>query len=330
MTPHEAASYWFVRQDAGGMTATDREAFEEWLNNSPEHRSTYEQTKSTWSGFESTADTGELRALRVSALSSAPTPNVWLRASGVAAVLMIAIASIAALTSHLSSPPESTVSQYVTTRNQSSTVNLPDGTLVFMNLDTAFSTDYTAGQRLIHLIKGQAFFEVAKDAERPFIVAAADREIRALGTKFDVRLDPSHLEVVLLEGRVGVDRSQPSSVDKIAQRPTRIELEPDQKFVASPGEQGSVTAINATQATSWREGWISFEDETLDQAIAELNRYSDRKLVAADDVREMRLSGVFRIGQPDRFGAVIQELLPLQVERGAQGETLLVRRSTEP
>lgn len=334
MTPHEVASYWFVRQDAQGMTAEDRQEFECWLAASATHRSIYQQTRSMWAGFEAAAEDNELRALRVSALAAGPAPNVWPRAAAIAATLVLGIFAVAALTWKFSNDvdtaqvaaSQTTGGQYVTAQNQRSTVTLPDGSLVSMNLDTVFTTDFTHNRRLIELAKGQAFFDVAKDQTRPFIVKAAGRDIQALGTKFDVKLEQDRVEVVLLEGRVSVGRSAPSLLKKVMGRASRVELKPDQRLIAQAGEAPSITATNAMQATSWREGWIVFEDETVEHAIGELNRYSDRPLIAAPDVRQMRLSGVFRIGQPDRFGAVIQELLPLEVERGANGETLLVRK----
>lgn len=335
MTPHEAASYWFVRQDSGGMADGDREAFESWHQASAEHREAYERTKAMWAGFEAAAEDSELRALRVAALSAAPMPRIWPRAVAVAASLVAALAGVVALSWRMYEAPVATAAavesrasatRYATGQNQRSTVTLPDGTSVTMNLDTLFTMDFTGEQRLIHLSRGQAFFDVAKDLHRPFVVAAVDRKIRALGTKFDVRVDRDRLEVVLLEGRVSVDPGRSSLIGKLTRRLARVELQPDQRFVVDPGQAASVTATNAVQATSWREGWVVFEDETVEHAIAELNRYSDRPIVAAPDVRGMRLSGVFRIGQPDRFGAIIQEFLPVEVERGAHGETLLVRR----
>jgi transmembrane sensor len=133
--------------------------------------------------------------------------------------------------------------------------------------------------------------------------------------------------VVLLEGRVSVDRTHPPLLEKLMKRSTPVELRPGQRLVATIGEAPAVTATNAAQATSWRDGWIVFEDETVERAVAELNRYSDRPIVVADGtVKQMRFSGVFRIGQPDRFGAVIQELLPLSAQQGVGGETVLVPR----
>jgi transmembrane sensor len=334
MAPHEAASYWFVRHDTHNITTEDQLAFDVWLAASDTHRRAYEQTRSMWTGFEKSADEGELRALRVAALATAPAQTVWPRAAVVAAGVLIAVAGVVALiwqssnyvrSLDASAHRQGTSGQYVTAHNQRSTVMLPDGTSVTMNLDTSFDIDFVAGQRLIHLIKGEAYFDVAKDRHRPFIVVVGSRHIQALGTQFDVRLDPNRLEVVLVEGRVSVDRDHPTLLDKNARQTARVELEPNQRLIAAVGQPDSITATNAAQATSWREGWIVFEDETVEQAIAELNRYSDRPLVAGDEaVKRLRLSGVFRIGQPDRFGAVIQELLPITAARGANGETLLM------
>jgi transmembrane sensor len=333
MTPHEAASYWFVRHDTDSMTTEDQLAFDVWLAASDTHRRAYEQTGSMWTGFEKSADEGEMRALRVAALATTPAAIVWPRAALVAAGVLIAVAGVVALiwqssnvhSLNANAHRQADSGQYITAHNQRSTVTLPDGTSVTMNLDTAFDIDFVAGQRLIHLIKGEAYFDVAKDRHRPFIVVAGSRHVQALGTQFDVRLDPNRLEVVLLEGHVRVDRDDPSPLDKNARRTAPVELEPNQRLIAAIGQPDSITATNAAQATSWRDGWIVFEDETVEQVISELNRYSDRPLVVKEEaVNRLRLSGVFRIGQPDRFGAVIQELLPVTVAHGANGETLLV------
>lgn len=333
VTVHEAAAYWFVRQDAGEMMAQDQTEFATWLAASDTHRTAYEKTSSTWKDFQDAAEEGELRALRVAALAVGPVPRVWPKAWAIAAGIVAAVGlgtfgwnlstqprSLESIPSHVGAP------EYLTVRNQRSTVTLPDGTVVSMNIDTAFDTDFSAGQRLLHLKQGQAFFDVAQDPHRPFIVAAGDRRIRALGTQFDVRLKDNAVEVVLVEGRVSVDRSQASLLDKVIHRPMQVELKPGQRLVAAIGKSPSVTATNAAQATSWREGWIVFEDETVEDAVAELNRYSDRPIVADHAVKRLRFSGVFRIGQPDRFGAIIQELLPISAERGASGETVLVPR----
>lgn len=333
MTPTEGASYWFVRQDQQPLSADDARVFEAWLAASAAHRTAYERTAFMWKNFGHARDDAQMRALRTAALASSPAPRVSPRtAAAAAAAVVIAIVGLGVFGKHLLTlSPESAgrgeaqnpaAGQYVTARNERSMITLSDGTLVSLNLDTALEVAFTPDQRRVRIARGQAFFEVAQDAARPFTIEAADRRISALGTEFDVRLDPDRVVVVLLEGRVAVDRAS-SLVDSIVPRRARIELEPGQRLVAARGEPVSITNTDAQRATRWRQGWVEFEDESLGAVVAELNRYSDRPIVVTDDtVRNLRLSGVFRIGQPDRFGAVIQELLPVRVVREGDATVL--------
>lgn len=335
MTPHEAAAYWFVRQDAGTLTPDEQCRLQAWLDAAEANRRAYQQTLGTWTEIDSAADTGELRALRVAALAAAPAQRVWPRAAAIAALFLGAVA-LGAFTwrsfngSARSSPAAAANdrAQYATASDQRSAVTLSDGTHVSMNLNTVLDADLTGAERRVRLDRGQAFFDVARDERRPFIVMAGDREIRALGTKFDVRLESGRVEVVLVEGKVRVDRNDASILQQLAKRAAAVELTPGQRLVAAKGSSPAVTPTNAAQVTSWREGWVVFEDETLEGAIAELNRYSKTPIVVPDEaVKNMRLSGVFRIGEPERFASTIQELLPIAVERGQGGETVLVPKS---
>src|SRR5690606_15701139 len=95
-------------------------------------------------------------------------------------------------------------STYSTGIGQRSTVTLQDGSIVELNAQTRIKVAFGAERRSVQLLDGQAIFRVAKDASRPFVVHAGDREIIALGTAFDVRLDPSAMRVTLLEGKVAV------------------------------------------------------------------------------------------------------------------------------
>ncbi len=333
MTVREAAAFWFVREDSGGLRDSEKHAFLAWIESSEEHRRAYEETRAMWVGFIDAADAGELRALRVAALAVAPKARIWLRAvSAVSTVAVVGLAFSAwtlATRQHPveteSSPPSAM--RYVTAHNERSTVTLPDGSIVSMNRDTELDVDYLTGRRVVQLVRGQAFFEVAKDVDRPFVVKAADRNIYALGTRFDVRMNYERVEVVLVEGRVSVEPNRLSPIQKILSQRAPIELSPGERLVADVGHAPKVSVTNAVKATSWREGWVVFEDDTVEHAVTELNRYSNAPIVIADDaVKKLRISGVFRIGLPDRFGSIIQELLPIEVERGVNGETILAMR----
>jgi transmembrane sensor len=334
MTVGEAASYWLVKHDAGSLSPEDQRAFDAWLAADPAYRKAYERTLSMWDNFEQDADPAELRALRTAALAVAPPPRRWPRIAAAAVACCVAASLVLTLnparhsrsdaptTASIPSPTE----RYSTAHNERSTVTLSDGTVVTLNLGTTLDVAFTPAERFVRITRGQAFFEVAKSPHRPFVVAAADRRVTALGTRFDVRLEPDRVEVVLLEGKVSVDHDSPTMLERLNIRKAHVELRPGEKLIAALGSPVTVTDTNAQRATSWRQGWVVFENETVGNAVSELNRYADRPLTVPDEsVRNLRLSGVFRVGQPDRFATIIQELLPVKAVEGTHGETLLIR-----
>jgi transmembrane sensor len=333
MTLDEVAANWLIRHDADRLSADEEQSFEAWRAASPAHREAYRRAEGLWTRFEEDADPAELRALRAAALSVRTPNSRWRVGIAAAASCMTAIGAIALYLSHRvgvdaveNSTRLATEDSYSTARNERSIVTLSDGTMVTLNLDTTMDVVFTPGERLVRITHGQAFFEVAKNPHRPFVVQAADRRVTALGTQFDVRLDPDRVEVVLLEGKITVDHTAPSLLEELKLRKAHVELRPGQKLVAALGEPVAISDTNAQRETSWRHGWVEFDNQTVGDAVAELNRYSERPIMVPDEsVRDLRLSGVFRVGQPDRFAAIIQELLPVKVVAGEHGETLIVR-----
>jgi transmembrane sensor len=336
MTPAEAASYWLVRHDPADMSTSEKREFDSWLARAASHRSAYAQAHSVFASFEDAADEHELRALRAAALTAGPSPKPWPWLRGLAAAFLGGLIAASAVWYTVSQDTRPRVSsaapevrtQFNTAHNSPTTVTLSDGSRVTLNLDTELQSRISNRERSITLVHGQAFFEVAKDPARPFVVTAGEQRIRALGTQFDVRLDAHRVEVVLLEGRVGVDRHPATLLGTVLAPPVHFDLMPNQRLIAGADQPPVITTTDAARATSWRQGWVVFEDKTLGEVVNELNRFSDKPIVTSDEaVRRLHLSGVFRAGEPDRFGAVIQQLLPVTAEQGPSGEIIVSLRS---
>lgn len=346
MNVSEAASFWLVRRDSQLLSPAEQQAFEAWLAAKPENREAFQKALGTLNAFGDHADAPQFRRIRAAALASGPRRYRGLRvaAGGIAVLVGLSMLALTALPtlrgelrawvatdSEAAQAAHPDASGYATARSERSTITLSDGTVVSLNLDTALEVEFSKERRRVRIAHGQAFFAVAPDARRPFSVEAAGHRIDALGTEFDVRLDSGRLEVVLLEGRVVVDRVPASIFDAIRSRGQSVELMPGQRLVAAD-DTLVVTSTNAENDTSWRQGWIAFEGEQLATVVATLNRYSNRQLVVPDEaVRTLRVSGVFRIDQPDQFGALIQELLPVRVAHDEQDSLLLLpRENAEP
>lgn len=199
---------------------------------------------------------------------------------------------------------------YATGIGEIRTITLEDGSTVDLNTRTEVSVDFSRDQRVVTLIAGQAFFRVAHDAERPFLVDSGSAQIRAVGTEFDVYRKATDAVVTVVEGKVAVTApalaglAGTSAAGTVEQRSDAAGLVDgesravllgagDQMTVTSAGLQPIVRANIAT-AMAWTEGQIIFEAAPLTRVAEEFNRYNERPLViASSGVPSFHVSGVF-------------------------------------
>lgn len=208
-----------------------------------------------------------------------------------------------------------------TALGQRAEVTLADGSKLVLNTDSEVKVAFNEETRRVELLHGQAWFEVAKDQERPFVVAAAGREITALGTAFDVRIDRGRLEVMLLEGRVRVARPAPR--DKPASVPEAVMLAPRQMLVVREDGLDVRKLADTTRVEGWRSGLLIFEDQPLAEAVGEFNRYAARPLRIADtETGAIRISGAFRIGDDRAFLGALSAGFGVEAQVSETGITL--------
>ena len=177
-------------------------------------------------------------------------------------------------------------------------IPLQDGTRIHVNTESKIRVAYSATERRVELQSGEAFFEVTKDAARPFVVKMGHSEIRVIGTKFSVRQEGSRLVVVVSEGKVNVI---PDIDRHLADLPDKVALLPNQELLLDLS-RGSVqvASVNAERASAWHKGTIDFDSATLEEVIADVNRYARQEFVIRDDrLKSIRLSGRFNIGDID-------------------------------
>jgi transmembrane sensor len=170
------------------------------------------------------------------------------------------------------------------------------GSKITLNTASAVHADYSGRERRITLVRGEAYFEVAKDATRPFIVVAGSRQVIAVGTVFDVRLQDAKLRVTLVEGKVRVAATLPHPVvgDAGVRPVSGVTLEAGSALVTQEDGSAVVEQANLIAATSWRSGKLIIDGESLVEVVAEMNRYSREKLEIANPALERRkVSGVF-------------------------------------
>ncbi|WP_245777252.1 FecR family protein [Brevundimonas viscosa] len=191
-------------------------------------------------------------------------------------------------------------------------VRLDDGSRIQLDTDTRVKVRFGEAERRILLERGQALFMVARDASRPFRVAAGDVEITALGTVFDVRRETAGVRVTLVEGAVAV-------VEDAPMEPRRWRLTPGQQVRTSLTGSTPVD-VDAKAATSWSTGRLVFQSTPLAEAVAEVNRYLPEKIIlAAPAAENVPVNGVFAAGDRDAFVSAASDLFGLSARPQADG-----------
>jgi transmembrane sensor len=198
---------------------------------------------------------------------------------------------------------------------------LKDGSRVRLNTDSKIQVRFRDGERRIRLIRGEGFFDVAHDSARPFIVETAGAEVRALGTKFDVRRDAGAVRVTLVEGRVQVRQAGQRAAATLA---------PNQTLTVSAAGISPPQAANAVEVAGWTTGRLTFRGVPLRIAVQEINRYSEKKIVLTDSgaVADEPVSGQFEPGDTATFLAAVEAVFDLQASDAGREIRLAPRATT--
>jgi len=333
-----AAAAWFAKRESGDWSATEQAQLEVWLESSTAHRIAFIRIVSTWerSGRLSALGAG----IPAGAIPARATwdPDIasdserrsafigpdtsWLRAAWsrrlpvAAALLLFGITAGAVW--YLSGRG---VSSYRTSIGALSTIPLSDGSKVMLNTDSQIDVVLNKTGRYVKLERGEAFFDVSKDAARPFVVEIADKRVVAVGTRFCVRRDGDDIRVYVEEGRVQLKRLGLAS--EAAETPLPAGTEARTAKAALLVDQPTPTQVE--ELLSWRTGFIKFLDTALADAVADFNRYSLHKMVIEDPaIANIHIGGNFRTDDTDGFLDLLQSGFPVHVAR--RGELIVLTR----
>ena len=222
-------------------------------------------------------------------------------------------------------------------------VVLEDGTRVFLNTDTRIVVKYEERARRVELRRGEALFNVAKRGDWPFIVVVGDRQVRALGTSFVVRKDAQRMAVTLVEGSVlvtpvvaAVNDAPPAVIEApgaIAETPAvsstdrggagEFKLTPGQRLTFSNDAPTRLDTPSVERTTAWRRGQVILDDTPLHTAAAEMNRYSETKLVVQEpEAGALLINGLFQAGDSTHFANAVAQAYGLTVIK--RGDEILI------
>jgi transmembrane sensor len=209
-------------------------------------------------------------------------------------------------------------------------VPLADQSTAHINSASELAVVMTESSRLVHLNKGEAWFDVAKDKSRPFVVDAGEARVRAVGTSFAVVRQDQGADVLVTEGVVEVWHDK-------ARGEKHVVVAGEHAHIDGPGKGVQVRKEPAEVARrlAWRKGELVFDKQTLAQAVAEFNRYSPRQLVVLDpQLQGKALLGRYRINDPETFardiGALYRAPVAVTQDRIYIGDTRMLQRGSKP
>jgi transmembrane sensor len=319
--PFDTAAQWHGVLEDREPDAQERERFESWLAADPRNRSAYESVERSWAGIANAAVDERIIAMRREALvTPRNSRSRWMRPVTIAASVLVGGLVMGMLLRSGLSGFSHNPGEFSTQVGQRSNITLADGSTVVLNTASRIQVAFDDRVRRVQLLAGQAWFEVAKNQPRPFVVEAGDQRVTAHGTAFDVKLeDHDQVQITLIEGRVSVDGATPNIPIE------HEDLVPGDQLIVVPTGAPTKRKADVAKATSWREGQIIFDDDTLGNAVAEINRYSVKKIVIADPrLALLRMSGVFIAGHSDSFVETVTGDFPIKVTQTTDGRLLLV------
>lgn len=296
------AAEWIVaRRVRDDWDAHKQADLDQWLAQSPAHSIAYLRLDSAWD-----------RTTRLKALRAPPhrfalrniLPSLPTLAKSVAVLAVMGVIGFIAL--EPKRPHEQT---YATALGGHDVLKLPDGSQVELDTDTVLRVSLD-NKRTVWLDKGQAYFQITHDSHHPFTVTAANRKVTVLGTKFLMRQDTKRLEVAVMEGKVRLESSEGAA----QQRSALLTLGDEAVATKSGMTVTRKTPQARAQVMAWRRGLLIFDQNTLADAAAELNRYNSRKLMIADSATAaLTIGGTFRTNDVEAFTRVVRQILGVQV-----------------
>lgn len=296
------AAAWFARLGHRSVTTQSLREFREWRQD-PANDAAYQEVDTAWTKTGGLADDPDIMRATDDALArkTLRQRSQWLRLPRLGwtvAVATVAISAGAVFAVNEASPT------YATGVGEQRLVRLEDGSRLRLNTDSRVRVEFGASERRLVLSRGEAFFDVAHDPKRPFIVKAGDTSVRAVGTKFDVRRDATAVRVTLLEGSVRVRHDD---------EPRTWTLRPNQQLTVSRTGVSAPRPADAARTSSWTTGRLVFHETPLATAIAEVNRYADQKVeLDAEGMGGRLVNGVFDVGDTNSFVKGVSALFDLK------------------
>lgn len=334
----EEAARWFTRAHSGAFSDADRASRDAWLSADPMHRAEYAALDRVWQAAAAVPP-ARLRALTEPEIAGAgaragnrgasrSTAGRWIAVAcvcllgiGLGAMMLPSVMRspehVAQLTP--SGTPPAQTQEIATRPGERRSVTLADGTVVELNTRTHIQVSFTAAQRNVTLLDGEAMFTVTHDASRPFVVDAGAGRITVTGTRFDVRRIEKRVAVAVESGSVKVEgvHAQPAGA---TEKTSALLTKGLGTTVRPDGTVASAHPVDLSTALAWRDGKLIFQNATLADVVREVTLYRQSPVIVANDtLGQLRITSVFSSDNTDELLAALPQFLPVRVQTLTDG-----------
>ena len=316
----EAAS-WLSLLGRDSVSNDERVKFNNWFNQSDRHREVFESMSALWGDLDRLKDLIDIGEASLERNRPCSQPVSRRSAAAIAASIFAIVLGGAYWLQQ--GYRASQTGEFATRTGEQRTLELVDGSSIILNTGSLLKVEFTQAERSVRLLEGEAFFEVAKEARRPFVVYAANGAAKAVGTAFTVRVrDGRALEVTVAEGRVAllsmIDPEPTAASLEDAAHATVTELTAGQSVIyENEVEQLElIETADLNRKLSWRQGILAYAGEPLEDVVADISRYTDIRIeITESELRSLPVGGYFKVGETDALFDSLELTFGISVER---------------
>ena len=281
---HQLATEWLIRLQDPDLSLEESLEWQRWVSADPRHQEAFSRVEAVW------AQPWEL-------MRQPKRSQPWMQVPRFAVAASLVVLAAAAIAFGVLLEPRARVDTVRTAVGENKTLTFADGSRATLGGDTELEAAFDAHTRRLELTRGEAYFEVAKDAQRPFIVHAGEATVTAVGTGFNVRRASDRVVVAVVEGRVIVEPSpSPKLIAWLSKPAPKRQSTPlaegGEAVVKADGIAATSRMADVTMATAWQSGRLSFRQEPLRYVLEDVNRYTPKPIVIRDEsIGDIRITG---------------------------------------
>lgn len=323
---------WFLLQQERELSVEESRQYQQWLRLDELHGKAYQQLEDIWQGL------GELELNQQSDSSSSwfsaiahffsdslagfrrftlATPFAMASIVGIIMVSTLWLANDLADTDYMI--------EYRSDIAQVKTIKLDDGSLLTLGADTQLEVSFQGNRRDVRLLKGQAFFDVAKDKQRPFYVDAEKAGVMVVGTRFEVYKQLDRVKVTVEEGMVKV---APTAQDDFSSLAVKT-LTAGQRLVSNASVMGEVSVVDSDSVSPWRDGRLVYRDAALENVVFDINRYRQAKIIlGTESLKKLKVTTSLSVDQTGSVVSMLEQSLPVVAHKETDDRILILPKSS--